>query len=376
MSGESTATRSSHVAHVFSRMEPAGAELRTLDVVQRTGLTFDFYAVSGDQGSLDETLISDGHRVFHTRMSVSGLLRMVAAFRQRRYRVVHSHLGMASGPVLLAAALAGVPVRIAHFRSDGVGGKRGASKRLMLGLSRQLVDTFATRIIGVAPSALEKGWNPRWPSDSRCQVFPNGIDEASLRRRAEHGLAGRPELKDRLIVVNVGRVEPSKNRGRAIRIWERIARDNPSTLYLVGQVNAADKKLIESARRTVHSQSEIVEVGDTVDVPLYLGGAHALLVTSTREGLPGVVLEALALGVPVVGSNLPGTEWIRDHVDGVATLSLNQPDDDWVRAVYSAARLSRRRIVSSFDQGPFTLDNVMPSFERLWELRDSSSANE
>lgn len=361
---------SSGVAHFFSRMEPAGAELRTIGVVSRTGLSFDFYALSGDPGTLDNELEEMGHTVRHLRLLPYGVFRLWREMRTERYRVAHCHLGLASGVVLLVAALAGVPIRIAHFRSDAVGGKPRAAKSLYLAVSRRLVNVFANNIVGVSPGSLERGWCANWQADPRCQVIPNGFDADRLRTLAKTGMTSRRPDRDRVVVSNIGRVDPAKNRGRAIQIWHSLAAYRVSDLFLVGELNPTDRECITF--QEAPNGSRIIEIGDTRDVPRYLGESDVLLVTSTREGLPGVVLEALAVGTPVVSSTLPGSEWIASLLPGITLCSLDDDNSTWTTAIEAAARLDRNDIMAGFDDGPFTLTKVMPRFENLWRLNEAS----
>ena len=60
------------------------------------------------------------------------------------------------------------------------------------------------------------------------------------------------------------------------------------------------------------NSSRLLLVGERWDLPEWLCSADLLLVTSMREGLPGVVLEAVAAGTPVVASDLPGVRWLEE----------------------------------------------------------------
>ncbi|MCY7287082.1 MAG: glycosyltransferase [Cryobacterium sp.] len=268
----------------------------------------------------------------------------------------------------MVAALAKVPVRIAHFRSDGIGGRGGGRRRIVLAISRALIEKFATRIIGVAPSALESGWRADWRRDPRCFIIANGIDASRLRNLSATSRSTRPTPESELVVANIGRIEPSKNRARAIRIWQELASKRPSTLYLVGELNARDRSQLVETAKVILKASRIVEVGDTSDVTSYLGRSHVLLVTSMREGLPGVVLESLAVGVPVVGSQLPGIEWIGSRAEGVTVLPLEATDQEWAHAVWTASATNSSTIRQSFDNGPFLLEKSTREFEVLWSV--------
>lgn len=359
---------SSGVVHVFGRMNAAGAELRTVELIARTGLSFDFLAVSGEPGALDDELGAAGHRVDHTRLTAAGLVIIARAMRRNRYRVVHSHMGSASGPILLAAALARVPQRIAHSRSDTIGGRSGLRKATVMAVSRWLVARLATRIVGVSPSALASDWRSDWADDPRCCVIPNGIDTSRLRAEAAEATEARPPAVERLVVASVARDLASKNRARSIRIWSKLESQRSASLMLVGGLGPDDHAAAADARATASPGNKITELGEIRTVPAVLGGSHVLLSTSTREGLPGVVLEALAIGIPVVSSDVPGACWIADQVEGVEILSLDDDDAAWASGLARAAHADPAAIRASFDAGPFTFDAALAAFRELWGL--------
>lgn len=360
----------SKIAHVFNRMDPGGAELRTVEIVRSIDLSFDFVSVSGAAGSLDDNLRSDGHEVHVLRLAVRNFRSYTTLMRRREYKVIHSHLGLASGPVLLLARLAGVPIRIAHFRSDAVGGRKSVLKSTYLWLSRQMIKLCATNIVGVSPGSLKYGWSNDWRQDPRCQVIPNGFDVAGLRRNAElgRGLRNSNAEQDELVLVNVGRPDPVKNRGRALAIWLALSETQKSKLYMVGGLNQADMDAATRGRLQSANGSEAVIVGESDSVAEYIGAADVLLTTSTREGLPGVVLEALAVGTPVVASGLPGSEWIASILPGVQICSLSNDNSEWIAALKRAPDFNRAEIMAAFDEGPFTMDRAIASFRKLWGL--------
>ncbi|WP_370455328.1 glycosyltransferase [Diaminobutyricimonas sp. LJ205] len=340
--------------------------------MEKSEYSFDFVALSGEGGSLEPRLIEGGHSVFRCRQSIRSIMRLARLMRDRNIRVAHIHLGAASALPLLAAVLAGVRKRVVHFRSDTVGGRRTLAKSVRLAASRAAVGMFATDIVGVSPGSLSSGWRARWRSDPRCRVIPNGIDAGEIREKGAKG-SSLVRRDDALIrVANVGRVDPDKNRARAVRIWAALAREHPASMDLVGDIN-------EDVRATIHEvANEVVGpylrvVGDSSDVPSYLYAADVLLVTSVREGLPGVVLESLACGTPVVSSALPGVEWIRESVPGVTVVPLEARDEDWAAALVSAKFADREAIRNGFDVGPFTMDVALANFLDLWGLSNRTA---
>lgn len=357
--------------HVFSSLGRGGAERRTVDVADSVPYRFAFLAASGRRGPLDTSIRSAGHLVArHNLMRITGLVQIVRLIRKERVRVVHSHLGAASGPIVLAAVVAGARTRIVHCRSDSIGGGLSLKKSVFLAISRYVVRLFATDIVGVSPMSLKGSGLVRGRWRQRARVIPNGLPAAALARRAKDARASRSLRQDRFTVLNIARREQSKNRPRALEVWSQVARQRTSTLVLIGSMTEDELSLattIGNDPEVVAAGSRIEILGEVDDVPEQLGRADVLLVTSMREGLPGVVLEALACGTAVVATDLPGVRWISSQITGVAILSLDQTDTEWATAVINAPEDSER-ISLSFSRSEFQLDRAVEQHLKLWGL--------
>jgi hypothetical protein len=174
--GEPTRRR---IVHVFGAMDRAGAELRTVEVVERLARAeFDttYVTLSGRAGSLAERIRDSGDRVVPLKLDVRFPAAFVRLLRSSGADVVHSHVATFSGAVLVLAMVAGVRTRIAHFRSDGDQQVDSVRRRVQRTVMKVLIGRSATAVLGVSPGALDHGWTPRWRADPRCRVVPNGID--------------------------------------------------------------------------------------------------------------------------------------------------------------------------------------------------------
>jgi glycosyltransferase involved in cell wall biosynthesis len=106
---------------------------------------------------------------------------------------------------------------------------------------------------------------------------------------------------DRRLIVNVGRLAPQKDQVLAVR----ALRDIPdATLLIVGDGPARAR--IEYEARLWGLVDRVVLTGFRTDARRLLGAADVALITSRWEGLPLVVLEALAAGVPIVATSVTG----------------------------------------------------------------------
>lgn len=353
------------VVNILGSLDTGGAELRALDVLRRLGtedLAFNYVALSGRPGELAPTFEQLGATVDPLRLDFAFPVKFIRHLRRNRVEVVHSHVALFSGLILMLAAIARVPVRIAHLHSDGDGQADSWRRRQYRRLMRGLVDRCATHVIGVSPSALSQGYKSNALDDPRSRVLPNGFDARDL-------LAARVAPAGTLRLLSLGRCSPEKNIPRMLPIVQKI-RDLYSDVHLdiVGPRNEEiDTKLRAHARR-LGVEQEISLKANTADVPRELASHDVLLLTSTREGLPSVVLEAAAVGLPVVSSDVGGSVWISQCFAWVHCLSLEASDEEWAQAVVRAARNapSRSHAMAAFERSIFTLDAVVKELRTIY----------
>ena len=370
------------VVHVFASLMRGGAEARTLEALQLlgpSGPSQTVLTVGLPGGALEPLFVATGVPVSYLRgRSWAFAPRYWKFLKVRGVRVIHSHLGPYSGPFLALGFLCGVPVRIAHFRSDGDARGKGLRSHLEDWFARRLIDLFATDIVGVSPGALTYGWRQDWPSDPRCRVLLSGLD-LSRFSDLDYSQVLRSELSlhpDSQLIVHVGRDTPVKNRKRAIEILAEIRRDRPrSHLIFIGR---NDPVAMGEYRKTIDRlgcHGHIHFLGDRNDVPQLLACAHLLLLTSLHEGLPGVVVEACAAGTPVLASDLPGTHYLSDRLPRIKLASLTQDNHAWSAAAGDLldnppTHKERRHQLQELHGSAFDLNVTMRHYLALWGERD------
>lgn len=355
------------VIHIFASLGRGGGEMRTLD--QLRALPRELVArhavvtVAQPDGALVGQFEALGVEVEH--VSGSDLRHLWRRFRGAS--VVHSHLGLTGAPFLAIARAANVDRRVAHFRSDRPELPSGWRGRILRRWGSKVISRAATDILGVSPGALEFGYSREWRSDPRCRVMLSGLNTAALDTAAEATL---PVPGDALVMLHVGRDVAVKNRAGAVQGLERCLRiDDRVHLIFVGR---DDSQATAALRKSVDEQGlagHVHWLGERDDVPDLLRTAPLLLVTSHDEGMPGVVLEAVAAGCRVLASRLPGTELIqRAFPDQV---QLMEPDDDWSEQAIASltsplVEPTRDEALQRFRQSEFALETAMPSFVELW----------
>src|SRR5690348_13033548 len=174
------------VARVLGALDIGGAELRTIELLPHLvaeGIEVHFVTLSGRRGSLADVAERLGAQVHPMPLGRSFPARFTQFIRETKISVVHSDVATFSGPLLVLAAVAGVRVRVAHFRSDGDGHPDSFRRQLQRQIGRRLVRRYATHILGVSPGSLTYGYGLPWLADPRCSLVPNGVDCQRLQRQ-------------------------------------------------------------------------------------------------------------------------------------------------------------------------------------------------
>lgn len=194
----------------------------------------------------------------------------------------------------------------------------------------------ADRFIGVGPRFLD-AHRAAGLDESRFRLVPNGVDLARFRpATAPEQAALRVALGlpiDARIVLFVGFFSPEKRPDALYRAWAPLAEADPSLiLVLIGPTASAYYEIdhdmagrirMDARRRGL--EPRVVFVERTASVEDYYRAADVFALPTLREGMPNVLLEAMASGVPPIITRLPGvTDWIVEP--GTGTLVM--PDDE------------------------------------------------
>lgn len=360
------------VLHVFGVMDRGGADLRTVEIMRRIDpaqVAQEFASLAGKPGALDGEIRALGGEVHPCRLDAGFGPRFVRLLRSRRIDVVHSHVFLTSGLILALALAAGVPRRVAHFRSTSDGQASTMRRRAYRAGMRRLLDLSATDILGVSEGSLAEGWSRSWPDDPRCQVIYNGVDPARFAAcdgrgiRAELGVAA-----DTPLVVQVGRFDPPKNHGFAADVVAALPEVHAVFVGRGGTALEADARARLAAAGAL---ARAHFVGERTDVGRWLAAADVSILPSVLEGLPGAVLESLAVGTPVVASDLSGVREIARHLPGVDAVPLAIGAAAWADAVRARLRArpteaTRATLRAALAGSRFAIDAAVRDHVAVW----------
>jgi glycosyltransferase involved in cell wall biosynthesis len=139
-------------------------------------------------------------------------------------------------------------------------------------------------------------------------AVPSGVPVAELRAAAPARRAARARLgldPDAFVVLGLGRLVPIKGFDLLVRALPAVLAQIPSArVRLVG--DGAERARLEALARSLGVAERLVMVGEVLDVTTPLAAADVLVVPSRNEGMGRVIVEAMALGVPVVATAVGG----------------------------------------------------------------------
>jgi glycosyltransferase involved in cell wall biosynthesis len=175
--------------------------------------------------------------------------------------------------------------------------------------------------------------------------------------------------------VVVGRLGADKNQAQAVDVLAALHRRRPTArLTLVGRDPGPERQAVLARAESLGVADAVEVLGARGDVPELLAEADVLLSTSTREGLPGAVVEATAAGIPAVVSAIAPCEEVALHLPAVITMPLAAGPEAWADVVEDVVdqrtdRFTPARVRAGFDASPFALADGPSALDDLWGQR-------
>lgn len=249
-----------------------------------------------------------------SKWSPANLRRYARYFRSAQPDVVHTHSYTANTMAIVAASLAGVPVRVRHLHTLIPWGREGWLRTRL----RTWVDARAAGLadvtLAVSAAARERFLRGSGLPPESCRVLYNGIDLGRFTGSRDDARRCRRELgvpEGAPLIGIVGRLARGKGHHDFLRTAQLVLERCPQARFLVvgeGPLRAD----LEVLSRDLGVSAAVTFTGYRADVPVILESLDLFLLTSQAErgevipdGLPGVAIEAQAAGLPVVAFDLP-----------------------------------------------------------------------
>ena len=297
---------------------------------------------------------------------IVALFRLILVFRQERPTMVHSMTPKAGLLCMVAAWLTRVPVRVHTFTGLVFPTAKGLQRRLLM-LTDSITCRCATYIIpegeGVKRDLLNYGITSK---PLRVLGFGNvmGVDMHIYCRRPEVMEKARL-LRDEhnFTFLFVGRIVRDKGINELCDAFDRLSKEFPQVrLLLVGWREDDLDPVSDKTQDLIDSNPSINYVGEIWgdDLLAYYAAADCFVLPSYREGFPNTVLEAGAMGLPSIVTDINGSrEIIVENENGMIVpprdadalfVAMRRMVNDDRRRSYMASN-ARNMIGCRFEQG-------------------------
>ncbi len=306
------------VLHIIASLAVGGTERQLIQFIRRsTEPSNHFVALFDEPGVLAEQVPNPPILIGSVRRSVNRLpsnlrtaLRLRRVVRQYDIDLVHAHLGISE--VLATVVPWRVPV-VASRRGRNIGFEERRLLKLVEGIGHRRTRLLLCNSRYLAEYTRE---NDLWPPPMKVIYNAVDLDQFAV------ALAPPPDPPTVAVVANL---KEYKGQERFIRAFRLVIREMPrAQALLVG--DGPDRTRLERLATELKLDGSVTFVGQVADPRPYVAGSHLVCLTSSHEGFPNALLEAMAMGRPIVATRVGGVpELVRDGADGLLT-SLDPKD--------------------------------------------------
>ena len=296
---------------------------------------YDVTLISSDQERLERLGKAQGvatHAIPLTRTispfhDLRCLYQMVRFFKREKPDIVHTHTPKAGIIGMLAAYMARVPVKMHTVAGLPLMEAKGFKRRLLMAVEK-ITYRCADWVYPNAQGLLSFIKENQMCSSSKIKILgkgsSNGIDTAffdpiQMPKAETNTLKANLEIAPQDFVFSfVGRLVGDKGVNELVEAFVLLSEQYPNIkLLLVGPEEKALDPLNRETTQHISTHPSIISVGYQNDIRPYLAVSDCFVFPSYREGFPNVVLQAAAMEVPCIVSNINGcNEIIQDQKNG------------------------------------------------------------
>lgn len=336
---------------------------------------FEVVAISSEKELLERFGKEEGIDTYYISMKrpislwydFKSLIKFLLFFRKSKPDIVHGNTPKGSLLSMIAAKLTGVPVRIYMCHGLRYQGYTGMMKFLLKTMER-ISCYCATQVLCVS-----NGVKATLMADDICKAAKlkvvgngsaNGIDTVKFDRKnipMDTVLSIVDPYDNKFVFCFVGRLVKDKGVNELVSAFKRLAGIyNDVKLILVGPLEDNENAIDESTKKEISSNSNIVFWGRQKDIRPFMCASDVFVLPSYREGFGVVLMEAGALGIPCITTDIIGcNEIIQDGVNGKIIPPRNEEAlynvmkwmyDHRNNEVKEMARCARSLVVRRYEQ--------------------------
>lgn len=257
--------------------------------------------------------------------AIKAIKRMYQIFKENKFDIVQYSTPNAALYASVASKLVGVRIRLYHNMGYRYAASEGI-KRVIFKILEKITCKLSTEIQPVSCSNLEFGVKEKLFPRNKSRVIWNGSTggvnlskfDISKKEEWKNEIFSKYEIDSETFVFGfVGRITRDKGINELLEAYRKFCIYNHNTkLMLVGNeedIGSLSQELYNWAKK----RENIIFIGESNEIYKYFAAFDVLVLPSYREGFGNVIIEAQAMGIPVVVSNIPGpVDAMKDNVTG------------------------------------------------------------
>lgn len=267
--------------------------------------------------------------------------------------------------MLKFAKKAGISIRIIH--SHNTGNQLGINKqmsfwhRMMEKSNRKNINKYATQLLACSKTAGDWMFGRH-----QYQVIHNGIDLQKYKYdfKKKIKLCEKNNIQSKRIIGCVGRLDPQKNPLYAEKIAESILKKDPQTKFVFigdGEFSGTVKAVVKEHKL----EKQILFIGAIDNVNEWMSVLDCLVMPSLFEGLPFVLVEAQAAGLPCVVSSVVSRE--ADFTGLLQFIDLDAGEDVWAETALAASERKREDYLEDLINAGYSIENTAREVREIIE---------
>jgi glycosyltransferase involved in cell wall biosynthesis len=353
-----------HVSLAFGRPETTTADDAAL-------LKTDLHQL--DQAGVSVFQVPPLAREINPLLDAWATVSLWRLLRRVQPEVVHTHTSKAGALGRVAAWLAGIPVVVHTPHGHVFYGYYGWFLSTLFCYAERLLARLTDRIVTLTDRGAQEHVQYKIAGPQKFVTIQGGIDLAQVRSVQVDPAVKRKELglpPEGPIIGTVGRLVPIKGHTWLLRAVPRVLAEFPQVcVVLIGDGPMQDE--LKELAAELGISPHVVFLGTRPDIPECLAALDLFVLPSLNEGMGRVLLEAMAVGCPVVATRVGG---IPDIVTDGATGLLVPPRDDRALAEAILTLLRDRSRRAAYGEaakrhvdGRFDIKTMVHNIERLYD---------
>lgn len=261
-----------------------------------------------------------------------------------KYDIVHSHELFHSGMVLFTAKLAGIKHRFVHahnWSDDDGSGRQSAIRKLYNSTMRNWILHYGTEFCACSTLAGEFLYGKKKTHEENYHLIFNSVDTSKFIENFGKIESGEYCDKEWTNVIQVGRFSPIKNQLFTAEIAKELKLHGKKIRILcVGNNGNEYEQKVHDTIKKYDIEEYMLLLGVRKDIDVLMRKARAFLLPSLYEGMPLVMIEAQASGLPCVTADTYSHE-VDFGIGYVNWMKLNQSSEEWANAIEAAVKMER-----------------------------------